>query len=177
MFEVGDKVRQVAYLTPWTKGDTGTVIAIETGPWPIKVLMDQTKDGETQAVFSESEIELVDGLDSDPGVVILSPTDPFESVLIKMVETNRRKRADYAVDGSPWSNFDDVSSGMGIDGFDAVASAEHNVRQKLARLTSLRQNGRTKETANEAVADTYLDLAVYSVIALAIQTHPTGVVS
>ena len=123
---------------------------------------------------SEGELELVEGLDPEPGVVTLDPTDPFEQVLIGMVEVNRRKRADYAVDGSPWSNFDEVSSGMGVDGFDAVASAEHNIRQKLARLTSLRKNGRTKETANEAVADTYLDLAVYSVIALAILTHPNG---
>lgn len=43
--------------------------------------------------------------------------------------------------------------------------------QKLARLTSLRQNGRMADPANEAVADTYLDLAVYAVITYAIALH------
>ena len=158
----------------------GEVIEVREGErwWPIRVKFDRANihnAGDATCPVAEDEIKLVKVLDSE--LITLDPSDPFEQVLIKMVETNRRKRADYAVDGSPWSNFDDVSTGMGIEGFGAVESAEHNVRQKLARLTSLRQNGRTKETANEAVADTYLDLAVYAVIALAIRTHPSGKVN
>lgn len=106
--------------------------------------------------------------------VTLNQDDPFEKVLIDIVTTNRRKRKDYAVDGSPWSNFDDTSDGMGVEGFGAAESAEHNVRQKLTRLRSLRLNGRMADPANEAVTDTYLDMAVYATIAYAIHRFPSG---
>lgn len=104
----------------------------------------------------------------------LDPTDPFERVIIDMVATNRRKRADYAVDGSPWSNFDDTANALGIDGFAPVDAANFNIEQKSARLRSLRKNGRMNDPANESVADTYLDRAVYSVIALAMHKYPSG---
>lgn len=109
--------------------------------------------------------------------VTLDPNDPFEAVVLDMVKTNRAKRADYAVDGSPFSNFDDTANALGIDGFNAVDSALFNVNQKIARLRSLRKNGRMDDTANESVTDTYLDLAVYACIALAIHKYPTGLVA
>lgn len=107
----------------------------------------------------------------------LDPNDPFEAVILEMVETNRRKRADYAVDGSPWSNFDDVANSLGIDGFNPVDSANFNIEQKSARLRSLRKNGRMDDPQNESVADTYLDRAVYAVIALAMHKFPDGKVA
>jgi len=107
----------------------------------------------------------------DPSSLWLDPSEPFEAVLIDMVKVNRKKRADYAHDGDPWSNFRFTAGVLGIEPQDA---AIHNVAQKLARLTALRSNGRDPQ--NEAVLDTYLDLAVYGVIALAIVTHPSGAV-
>lgn len=98
----------------------------------------------------------------------LDPKDPFECVLIDIVDTNRRKRKDYAADGDPFSNFTLTSELLGLDGFDAVESALFNVCQKLARLKALRMNGRMDNPENESVADTYLDLAVYAVITYAI---------
>lgn len=98
----------------------------------------------------------------------LDPNDPFDAALIPIVETNRRKRKDYAADGDPFSNFKVTSQGMGMAGFGPTEAAIFNVLQKLARLQSLRTNGRIHDTANEAVIDTYLDLAVYSIIAYAI---------
>jgi hypothetical protein len=56
---------------------------------------------------------------------------------------------------------------MGFEGFGPADAALFNVTQKLARLKSLRQNGRMDDPQNEAVADTYLDLAVYAVLAFA----------
>jgi hypothetical protein len=100
--------------------------------------------------------------------ISLNPHDPFEAALISIVETNRRKRRDYAEDGSPFSNFQETSSRLGMDGFGARESALFNVLQKLARLTSLRKNGRMNDTANETVDDTFLDLAVYAIITYAI---------
>lgn len=107
-------------------------------------------------------------------VDVLNPDDPFERVIMDMVATNRRKRADYAVDGSPWSNFDDTANALGIDGFTPVDSVNFNIEQKSARLRSLRKNGRMQDPRNESVTDTYLDRAVYAVIALAMHTYPTG---
>lgn len=103
-----------------------------------------------------------------PDSVLLNKFDPFERVLIDIVDTNRRKRKDYATDGDPFSNFTLTSELMGVDGFDAVESALFNVCQKLARLRALRMNGRMDNPENESVLDSYLDLAVYSVITYAL---------
>jgi hypothetical protein len=101
--------------------------------------------------------------------VTLDPSDPFEKQLIAIVETNRRKRKDYALDGDPFSNFRMTSELLGIPGFGPTEAALFNVIQKLIRLHSLRKNGRIHDTANESVADTYLDAAVYAVITFAIE--------
>jgi hypothetical protein len=100
--------------------------------------------------------------------VTLDPSDPFDAALIPIVQTNRKKRADYAKDGSPFDNFETSSSLIGLEGFGPTQSALFNVTQKLARLKSLRQNGRMDDPQNEAVLDTYLDLAVYGILAYAI---------
>lgn len=105
-------------------------------------------------------------LNTEP--VTLDPNDPFDRALIPIVLTNRRKRQDYAIDGSPFSNFKDTSDLLGLKGFEAREAAYFNLLQKVVRLKSLRMNGRFDEAANEAVEDTFLDLAVYGVITLGI---------
>jgi hypothetical protein len=57
---------------------------------------------------------------------------------------------------------------IAVDGFGPADAALFNVVQKVMRLRSLRANGRMDDPANEATADTYLDLAVYAIIALAL---------
>ena len=96
---------------------------------------------------------------ADPPVT-LDPSDPFDAALIPIVQTNRRKRADYAKDGDPFSSFRTSSDLLGLAGFGPVEAALFNITQKLSRLKSLRENGRMDDPQNEAVADTYLDLAV-----------------
>ena len=108
---------------------------------------------------------------AESGRIVLNPEDPFEAALVEIVLTNRRKRADYAHDGSPFSNFEFTG---GVVGITASEAAIFNVAQKLARLSALKANGRTKDPRNEAVDDTYLDLAVYGVIAYAIRQYPNG---
>lgn len=100
--------------------------------------------------------------------VTLDPNDPFDAALIPIVETNRKKRADYARDGDPFDNFVTSSDLLGLQGFGPVESALFNMTQKLARLKSLRRNGRMDDPQNEAVSDTYLDLAVYGVLTFAL---------
>lgn len=106
--------------------------------------------------------------------ITLDPNDPFEKQLIAIVETNRRKRKDYALDGDPFSNFRMTSDLLGIPGFGPTEAALFNVIQKLIRLHSLRKNGRIHDTANESVTDTYLDAAVYTVITYAIEMQRQG---
>lgn len=91
--------------------------------------------------------------------------DPFEAAVFELVQMNRRKRRDYAVDGDPFSNFRETADQLGLAVWEA---AEFNLAQKLARLKSLRANGRMEEPSNESVGDTYLDAAVYAVIMYAI---------
>ena len=109
----------------------------------------------------------VDVAGHEPSVT-LDPNDPFDAALIPIVKTNRAKRKDYAKDGDVFSNFKTTAAMLGLDGFGPAEAAFFNVLQKMARLQSLRMNGRMAEAANESVIDTYLDLAVYGVILYAI---------
>lgn len=97
-----------------------------------------------------------------PEVLELDPTDPIERVLIDIVKTNRKKRADYAQDGSIFSNFEQAAFSAGTT---VEQGIEYMIATKQARLIALRSNGR--EPQNESVQDTMLDRAVYCVIALA----------
>lgn len=98
----------------------------------------------------------------------LNPNDPFEAALIPIVEMNRRKRADYALDGDPFTNFDATSRFLSIPRW---MSPMFNVVQKTARVQALWANRRMDDPNNEAVGDTVLDAAVYGVIAYAIYLY------
>lgn len=191
-FQVGDTVlcrpSTIAGQTTPRKGVVNTVDLDPITRYPYEVIF----EGRTQgAWYMPGELTLVekaaplkdeevyeaplDYWEKDPNeTVTLNPDDPFEAVLVDIVTTNRRKRADYAVDGSPWSNFEFTAGVLNLPPVDA---AVHNVAQKLARLTSLRANGRMADPANEAVTDTYLDMAVYATIAYAIHRYPSGKVA
>lgn len=112
----------------------------------------------------------LNSLAADMPDITLDPNDPFERVLIDIVATNRKKRADYALDGSPFSNFEFTSEVMGFTSVEG--SAVFNVAQKLARLSSLNRNRRKPQ--NETVEDTYLDMACYAIIAYAIYKDRTS---
>jgi hypothetical protein len=153
-----------------------------TKPWedhPIGRYLPATKEQNVATGFADEDedTDLLPDEDDEHGTVVfedrdlfeLDPTDPLEDVLISIVKMNRKKRADYAEDGDPWSNFRFTADVVGIS---PASAAIHNVAQKLARLKSLRVNGR--DPLNENITDTYLDLAVYAVIALGIHTHPSG---
>jgi hypothetical protein len=100
----------------------------------------------------------------------IDPSDPIDAVLIKIHETNRRKRADYAVDGNPFSNFEGTARRLGIPGVGPLEACEFLIATKEERLAALRANRRGPQ--NESVLDTLLDRAVYAIIAYAIASQP-----
>lgn len=104
----------------------------------------------------------------------LDPNDPFDKVVIDMVNMNRKKRRDYAADSDPFSNFRDTARNMALEGFGPAEAAYTLLLTKVSRLRSLRANGRMEDTANESVLDTYLDLSVYAVILLALVKEQSG---
>lgn len=108
--------------------------------------------------------------------ITLDPADPIDAVLIDMVTINRRKRADYAKDSDPLSNFyrtAELMRSRGYQDWTAMTSAEYAIAIKQARMEALRENGRLDKTENESVRDTLLDNAVYSVLLLAIYDRET----
>lgn len=73
---------------------------------------------------------------------------------------NRRKRKDYASDDNIFKNFDEVASAsQGM--LTAREYADVQVIMKTARI----QNLRGRAAVNESVTDSYLDRAVYSILA------------
>lgn len=111
--------------------------------------------------------EFVKRLEAANAAADLDPNDPFDKVILKMIEVNRAKRRDYALDGEFDSNFVDVAYNLGIDDFGNVESAYALLLTKVARIRSLRKNGRMADPSNESVVDTFVDLANYAVLCLA----------
>jgi hypothetical protein len=92
--------------------------------------------------------------------ITLDPNDPFDKLLIPMVETNRKKRADYANDNNIYANFDYTEAAtMGM------VSARDYCDIMVAMKTGRIMNLRGKDPKNESIIDTYLDRAVYSILA------------
>ena len=96
---------------------------------------------------------------------------PIDRALTTIGAIFASKNADYADQSERWdSNFSDVARQMAWDS--PREAAEVLIAVKQARLRALRTNDR--QPANEAVGDTILDRAVYSVIALAMLFEEEG---
>jgi hypothetical protein len=92
----------------------------------------------------------------------LNSNDPFEKLLIPIVETNRKKRADYADEENIYKNFDYVEKAtMGM--VNATDYADIMVTMKSGRIMNLRSQ--LTKPQNESLLDTYLDRAVYAILA------------
>lgn len=112
---------------------------------------------------TESESELRDDAPG-PGSVgfVLDPNDPFDKLLIPIVEMNRKKRADYATEQNIFRNFDYVQEATML-AVTAVEYADIMVTMKSGRIFNLREKG--VAPSNEDLQDTYLDRAVYAILA------------
>lgn len=117
------------------------------------------KDDEDRPVEVDKELLEVIVIEDDNE----ADRDPIDRVLDEVREINFRKRADYAQDGDPFSNFRDTAYQLGLTAGHAV---ETHIATKQSRLRQLLFTDR--DVNNESVRDTLLDRAVYSLIALAL---------
>lgn len=83
----------------------------------------------------------------------------FTALIKRMEEIHDRKNNDYAKDSDPYSNFRFAAEVAGCS-VDTVFRVLIGV--KLARIAELTASG--KEPKNEAIEDSFLDLATYSAI-------------
>jgi hypothetical protein len=100
--------------------------------------------------------------DGKTETVSLCLDDAFDNAIFQIIKTAERKRADYASKAAPFSNFEFTANYFGLR---IYQSADFNELQKLARLRELNQPG--VEPTNEPVLDSYLDKAVFAVLAFA----------
>jgi len=105
--------------------------------------------------------------DEIPSTYSLDLEDPFESILVRIAATHRVKSQDYTGGGEAddLQNFIDQAYQLSAT---AGESIETLIAVKQARLRVLlpRHIAQVGAPVNEGIADTLLDRAVYSVIAL-----------
>jgi hypothetical protein len=92
----------------------------------------------------------------------LNRNNPFENVIHEMVELQRLKSEDYATEGDILKNMREVVQMLGIKEYTVVEDCNAMVHRKSARINNLR--GRSAR--NESVRDSYVDRAVYAILAI-----------
>lgn len=107
--------------------------------------------------------------------ITLRKGDPFEAILIEMVEMSRAKGHDYAPDpdntkGLLPTNFDEVAREVPLVDYTPVMDAYTMTMRKLKRVGHLLTPG--FEPVNEALDDSMLDAAVYAVLMLELYRRP-----
>jgi hypothetical protein len=100
--------------------------------------------------------------------ITLDADNPFEAILIQMVETHRKKKQDYAGDGHPNQNFYDSAYQLGLTGGHSVEALIATKQARLRVLLPALWNNPDAQPENEGIGDTLLDRAVYAVIAMTI---------
>lgn len=92
-------------------------------------------------------------------LLVLDEDDPFESIVLELVELRRRKGHDYGDDKDTFSNITQ-SEDFGVDGW---LGAAIRLNDKVNRIKSFAKKGSLK---NEPIEDAFKDIAVYAIIAL-----------
>ena len=105
--------------------------------------------------------------------VELDLQNAFDEALFRIWQTHQSKGHDYAVDADEWSNFRSTAQHFDLPIYEAADFFEIT---KLARLKALRSDGKLPK--HESIKDTYLDKAVYAVLAFAMYLdHSHGAVA
>lgn len=88
--------------------------------------------------------------------------NPVLQAIKDIEEIHKKKAADYAAEGNPFSNFEEVAEQTGISTQNVI---EVMIAIKNARIKNL--GTKTDKPENEPLLDSYLDRAVYCIIAYA----------
>jgi hypothetical protein len=112
-------------------------------------------------IFSENTVRTGEIPITGQGVY-LDTDDPFDRILIPIIEMNRKKRADYANPLNLYANFDKNAIAMDLPGYGPVEDCLSMILRKAGRIANLRG----KAPNNETVQDSWLDLAVYAILGL-----------
>jgi len=107
--------------------------------------------------------------------ITLRKGDSFEALLIEVVETHRKKAADYNPEATNTkgllpTNFDEVAREVPLADYTPVMDAYTMTMRKLKRVGHLLTPG--FEPVNEALDDSMLDAAVYAVLMLELYRRP-----
>ena len=92
---------------------------------------------------------------------------PFMAIIDEIVAMHNKKQKDYGTDSDPFANVR-ASEDFGIPDW---VGCMVRANDKMKRLQKAAQG---KELANESVEDSLLDLAVYSIIGLALFRETLG---
>jgi hypothetical protein len=92
--------------------------------------------------------------------IALDPSDEFDSALIIIKAMHDKKRADYSDPDNRFSNFELSSTFANVS---VPQTFEVLLGIKQARLIELLKSN--KEPNNESLLDTYLDRAIYAILA------------
>ncbi len=115
----------------------------------------------TEKTFGTTASESAQG-DWKSSAISLNLDDPFEKVIAELVELQRKKAQDYAADGDTLKNMKFVVEMLDIEGYTVIEDCNAMVLRKCARIVNLRG----RDASNESIRDSYLDRAVYAVLAL-----------
>ncbi len=96
----------------------------------------------------------------DYDYVPLDPEDEFDKALIEIKEIHNKKKADYSDKNNRFSNFDMSALFAGIS---VPQTFEVLIGTKQARIIELTKPG--KVANNESLVDSYLDRAIYCILA------------
>lgn len=94
-------------------------------------------------------------------------SERFHQLLTEMGELHDRKQEDYGRGDDPFANVR-ASEEWGIPGWVGTMA---RLNDKVRRLQSLRSKG---SLANEAAIDSFMDIAVYALIALVLYEETVG---
>jgi hypothetical protein len=96
-----------------------------------------------------------------PETPSLDPISYFQAALAKIAAVHERKASDYTT----FDEFENFEYAAEVAGINTAEAIEVLIGVKTARLKTLKY----RDPLNESKFDTYLDRAVYSIIALAHQ--------
>lgn len=98
----------------------------------------------------------------------MTAEDHYHKIFDEIKNLHKRKGADYGSDSDPFFNLR-ATEGYGISAWVGVAL---RMQDKMARVQAFVRN---KRLVNESIEDTFLDLANYAMLGLALYREATTV--